>query len=158
MIVEVILVIKVTIDAKSKREEIMLEKTREFLKKFWEALFGNMDKKKIKKINAAFGSFLLLALTSLTNPLRTIIGTGIWSDYFLLVWLGFVGFLSVFIVSFFGTDKTAITSISSALTDEGIDIKALLELQENAKKILENLEAIAEGKLEAEDTEETGNG
>jgi hypothetical protein len=83
-------------------------------KKFWHKIFsflsGNFSEKAVRRIMAAFGSFLMIALgyitVVITHYVNIWITTAVLVDAVIGIWVAFAGFVGVFIVSFFGTTET----------------------------------------------------
>lgn len=83
-------------------------------KNFWHKIFdflsGNFDEKAVRRIMAAFGSFLMIALgyvtVVITHYVTATFSNAVLIDAFVGIWVAFAGFIGVFIVSFFGTTET----------------------------------------------------
>ena len=83
-------------------------------KDFWNKVFsflsGRMDDKSIRRLMAAFGTFIMLGLgyltTVITYYLILWISVIVILDALIGLWIGFVGFVGVFVISFFGTTES----------------------------------------------------
>lgn len=83
-------------------------------KDFWSRIFdflsGNFSEKAVRRIMAAFGSFLMIALgyitVVITHYVNIWVATPVLVDAIIGIWVAFAGFIGVFIVSFFGTTET----------------------------------------------------
>jgi len=83
-------------------------------KDFWAKvngfLSGRFDDKAIRRVMAAFGSFLMVSLgyltVLLTTGISTLLDNVILIDVLVGIWIAFVAFVGVFILSFFGTTET----------------------------------------------------
>jgi len=115
-------------------------------KRFWHKIFGflsgRMDDKSIRRLLAAFGSFLILGLgyltTVITYYLTIYISTIVILDAILGTWIGFAVFLGVFIISFFGSTET-LSEEDKAILEAAK--KILKEAQENPAKVLGDVAA-----------------
>ena len=70
-----------------------------------------MDDKSIRRLMAAFGTFIMLGLGYLTTVITyylviLISDNVIVLDALIGLWIAFVGFIGVFIISFFGTTES----------------------------------------------------
>ena len=104
-------------------------------KDFWHKIFaflsGYFDEKGVRRIIAAFGSFLMIVLgyitVVLTHYVNIWITTPVLIDAVIGIWVAFASFIGIFIVSFFGTTETL------PAEDKALLIKAK-ELVEHAKQ------------------------
>lgn len=84
---------------------------KDFWKKIFDFLSGRMDDKSIRRLMAAFGTFIMLGLGYLTTVITYYLILWITDNVVVLdaligLWIGFVGFVGVFVISFFGTTES----------------------------------------------------
>lgn len=81
---------------------------------FWDKIFdfiaGNFNETGVRRLLAAFGSFLMIVLgyatVTITHYVNIWLSTPVVVDAIIGIWIAFAGFIGVVIVTFFGTTET----------------------------------------------------